>query len=113
VAQGVRSDIQGTSLAGIHSLAPGNALKTRESPTSDDLGIGLYNYREPLLASILRVLTTVIASLLPLCSVILQYFAHSDNLRLILIVVASAVFALALALMTNARKIEVFAATST
>jgi hypothetical protein len=97
----------------IQPFAPGHPLKTPESPTSGDLGIGLYNYREPLMASILRILTTVVASLLPLCSVILLYCAQSNTLRLILIVVASAVFALALSLMTNARKIEVFAATST
>jgi hypothetical protein len=57
-------------------------------------------------------MTTVVASLLPLCSVVVLYVVQSNGLRLGIIVVLSACFSLALALMTNARKIEVFAATS-
>jgi hypothetical protein len=57
-------------------------------------------------------MTTVVASLLPLCSVIVLYVVQSNGLRLGIIVILSACFSLALALMTNARKIEVFAATS-
>jgi hypothetical protein len=60
----------------------------------------------------MRVITTVVASLLPVCSVIVQFFVTSNLLRLVLIIVASGFFALALVLMTNARVIEVFAATS-
>jgi hypothetical protein len=72
----------------------------------------MYCYEETLMTRILETLTIVVASLLPLCSVIMLYFAASGALRLALTVVASAFFSLALAIMTNARKIEVFAATS-
>ena len=45
-------------------------------------------------------------------SVIALFLVKSDEVRLALTVAFSAVFALALVLMTNARKIEVFASTS-
>jgi len=61
---------------------------------------------------IARLLSTVIASILPLCSVVILYLVKANGLRLGIIVVLSACFSLALALMTNARKIEIFAATS-
>lgn len=61
---------------------------------------------------VIRVIVTVVASLLPTVSVVIQYFIHDDLVKLYLIVLASAIFALALAVMTNARMVEVFAATS-
>lgn len=72
----------------------------------------MYNYEATLLSTILNITTTVVASLLPLCSVIMLYFAPSNALRLGLLVLVSALFSLALILMTNAKRIEVFAATS-
>ncbi|KAH8660568.1 hypothetical protein BX600DRAFT_514160 [Xylariales sp. PMI_506] len=85
---------------------------TFKSTTSEDLGCGLYDYQESLLSCILRVGITVIASMLPICSVVVLYFAQNALLRLGIVVIASGLFALALALMTYARAIEVFAATS-
>jgi len=76
------------------------------------LGDGIYNYREPLLIKIIDVLVTVVASLLPLLSTIVLYILPSDVLRLAVMVVFSAMFALALTFMTSARRIEVFAATA-
>lgn len=58
------------------------------------------------------VVSTVVASVLPLCSIVILYLIKSNGLRLAAIVVLTAFFSLALAVMTNARKIEVFAATS-
>jgi uncharacterized membrane protein YccC len=81
-------------------------------PVDDGIGLGVYEYDDTLLATTLRVITTVVASLLPICSIILLYFVQSDINKLCLIVTASGFFAMALALMTNARMIEVFAATS-
>ncbi|KAK9769780.1 putative DUF6594 domain-containing protein [Seiridium cardinale] len=93
-----------------HQLFGGKLKK----PTDVEAGVGLgiYEYDDTVLAATARIFTTVVASMLPLCSIIVQYFVRGDILRLGLIVVASALFALALALMTNARMIEIFAATS-
>ncbi|KAI1859736.1 hypothetical protein JX265_010185 [Neoarthrinium moseri] len=79
---------------------------------SETVGAGIYNYSEHKLAVALRVIATVVASLLPLCSVIALYMVQSNDLRLGLVVLFSACFSLALATMTNARTIEIFAATA-
>jgi hypothetical protein len=83
-----------------------------ESPISETLGSGLYEYKETTMHKIARVTTTVVASILPLCSVVVLYLVQSNATRLGIIVVLSALFSLALSLMTNSRKIEIFAATS-
>jgi hypothetical protein len=83
-----------------------------QTPTDLEIGHGIYEYDNDILASLLRLFCTVIASMLPMCSVIIQYFVQEELTKLLLIVIASAVFAFALALMTNARMIEIFAATS-
>ncbi|KAI1864442.1 uncharacterized protein JN550_008999 [Neoarthrinium moseri] len=83
-----------------------------KAPIEDGLDEGVYRYENSLLAATVRVITTVLASLFPVCSVTALYFIESNFIRLASVIVASAFFALALALMTNARMIEVFAATS-
>ncbi|PVH77721.1 hypothetical protein DL98DRAFT_636938 [Cadophora sp. DSE1049] len=77
-----------------------------------NIGSGIYHYRESSLESGLGILATVIASLLPICSVVALYLIQSNGLRLGMIAIFSACFSLALALMTSARRIEVFAATA-
>lgn len=57
-------------------------------------------------------LVTVVASLLPLLSTVVLYLLSNDALQLGAMVALSACFALALTFMTNARRIEVFAATA-
>jgi hypothetical protein len=59
-----------------------------------------------------RIATTMIASILPLGSIIILYVVENNAVRLGIIVVLTALFSLALALMTNSRTIEIFAATS-
>ncbi|KAH8745891.1 hypothetical protein F5883DRAFT_586160 [Diaporthe sp. PMI_573] len=88
----------------------GEKLKDPECP---DLGDGnIYNYKDTMLASAVDILTTVIASLLPLLSILILFLVHSDAIKLGVIVASSAMFSFALALMTQARRIEVFAATA-
>lgn len=65
-----------------------------------------------MLASAVDILTTVVASLLPLLSILILFLVSSDTIKLGVIVASSAVFSLALALMTQARRVEVFAATA-
>jgi len=61
---------------------------------------------------VLRRAGTVVTSLLPILSVVVLFFLQSNTIRLAVVIVASACFSLAVALMTNGRLIEVFAATS-
>ncbi|KFY88323.1 hypothetical protein V500_06418 [Pseudogymnoascus sp. VKM F-4518 (FW-2643)] len=83
-----------------------------KKPIDEQASEGIYHYNESVLNATLSTLTTVVASVLPICSVLVQYFVQSNSLRLGLIVIFSALFSLALALMTSARKVEIFAATS-
>ncbi|KFY10220.1 hypothetical protein V491_07756, partial [Pseudogymnoascus sp. VKM F-3775] len=83
-----------------------------KKPINDEAGEGIYHYNESVLKATLSTLTTVVASVLPICSVLVQYFVESNSLRLGLIIIFSALFSLALAVMTSARKVEIFAATS-
>ncbi|KAH8776511.1 hypothetical protein F5883DRAFT_248746 [Diaporthe sp. PMI_573] len=87
----------------------GHKVKDPESP---ELGDGLYNYKESILSSTANIFTTVLASLLPLLSITVLYTIQSDTIKLGVIVIFSACFSLALALTTNARRIEIFAATA-
>ncbi|KAK7915257.1 hypothetical protein PG985_012960 [Apiospora marii] len=91
-----------------------NCVPGVEQQDQTELGIGegIYEYNDAWITMVIRVIVTVVASLLPTVSVVIQYFIQSDLVKLYLIVVASAIFALALAVMTNARMVEVFAATS-
>ncbi|KAH8591691.1 hypothetical protein B0O99DRAFT_718993 [Bisporella sp. PMI_857] len=77
-----------------------------------DLGADIYHYKESSLESVLGVFVTVVASLLPICSVIALYIVQSDGVRIGMIAIFSACFSSALTLMTSARRIEVFAATA-
>ncbi|KAI0160525.1 P-loop containing nucleoside triphosphate hydrolase protein [Xylariaceae sp. FL1272] len=88
------------------------APDTSIAPIEDGLDQGVYRYENSILAATVRIVTTVLASLFPVCSVTALYFIESNVVRLAFVIVASGFFALALALMTNARMIEVFAATS-
>ena len=85
---------------------------SNQKPISEHLGAGIYQYDETNLGIVVRVIVTVVASVLPLCSIIVLYVIQANGLRLGLIVIQSVIFSLALCLMTNARMIEIFAATS-
>jgi hypothetical protein len=83
-----------------------------QDPEKTKIGEGICEYKDNVLVAVVRVTTTVVASLLPMVSVVALFFVHSYSLRLGVIVLASGFFSLVLQLMTNARKIEVFAATA-
>lgn len=89
---------------------------TRQNPVQDPTCFptgGAYYYDDGVLGTGVRVFVTVVASLLPVCSVVALYFVPGGGgVKLCLVVAASALFSCALALMTNARMIEIFAATS-
>ncbi|KUJ08802.1 uncharacterized protein LY89DRAFT_788704 [Mollisia scopiformis] len=85
--------------------------KTFKTPLPEHVGTGIYHYKESSLEKLISTLATVIASLLPICSVVALYIVQSNSIRLGMIAAFSACFSLALAVMTNARRIEVFAAT--
>lgn len=72
----------------------------------------MYDYKESLLAMIVNILATVVASLVPLLSIVVLSILETFANKMSAIVVFSALFSLTLCLMTNARRVEVFAATA-
>ncbi|KAK0744195.1 hypothetical protein B0T18DRAFT_330447 [Schizothecium vesticola] len=72
----------------------------------------LCTYEESRLKRAVDVFATVVAALLPLLSTVTLFLLKTDGQRLGALVVVSAGFAAALALVTNARRVEVFGATA-
>ena len=58
------------------------------------------------------VVSTVLASMLPIASIFVLYFVVDMMLRLVSIAIFTAGFAISLGLLTGARPIEVFSATA-
>jgi len=78
-----------------------------EEPESE-----ISHYSEAHLTSAVHVLGTVMASLLPISAIVILYFVSSLLARLGIVVAFTALFSFALALITQAKRIEIFAATS-
>lgn len=78
----------------------------------DTFDPGLYSYDDKLLSTIVFSISTIIASVLPICSVVVLYYVQSPDMKLGLAVAFCACFAIALVLLTNAKKVEVFASTA-
>ncbi|KAG6364453.1 hypothetical protein INS49_006054 [Diaporthe citri] len=99
-------------LVKLATLAKLDAPASPDDPESPELGDSIYHYKKSLLFGAADIFTTVVASLLPMLSIIVLFFVSSNALKLIIITLFSAPFSLALALMTTARRIEIFAATA-
>ena len=59
-----------------------------------------------------RVVAVVLASILPVLSIVILYYVHSTNIRIGLIVVFSTLFSAVVALVSDARNVEVMAGTA-
>ncbi|KAK0666737.1 hypothetical protein QBC41DRAFT_397568 [Cercophora samala] len=90
----------------------GAKIKDPEDATKN-LGTGIYAYSESHLQIVIETVVTVVAALLPVLSIVVLYFLGDNNkFKFMALVIFSAVFALALAIMTKAKRVEVFAATA-
>jgi hypothetical protein len=69
-------------------------------------------YIDSYLHTLLSILVTVLACLLPISSILILYFISNTGARLGVAVAFTAVFALCLALVTKGKRVEIFAATS-
>ncbi len=88
-------------------------FKRYKKPLPEDPESEICNYEDSKVASAVNVLSTVVASMLPIASVIILYFVSNTRDRLAIAVAFTGLFAFCLAVTTRARRIEVFAATST
>lgn len=59
-----------------------------------------------------RVVAVVLSSILPVLSIVILYYVHSTNVHIVLIIVFSTLFSGVVALVSDARNVEVMAATA-
>ncbi|KAH8798137.1 hypothetical protein F5882DRAFT_395221 [Hyaloscypha sp. PMI_1271] len=78
-----------------------------EAPLSE-----IAHYPEKALLTAVNILGTLIASLLPISSIIILYFITNTVVQLGVAVAFTATFSICLILLTQAKRIEIFAATS-
>jgi hypothetical protein len=83
-----------------------------KEPVSWDPASGVSWYSEARVKVVLDVFGTVISSLFPVVSIVALYSVNTMPARLGTIAAFTAVFSLCLALMTRARRVEIFAATT-
>jgi len=72
----------------------------------------LFRYTDSHVLGVIDLLGTILASMTPLVSIIVLYFAQNLGVRLIVVCIFTLLFSLSLALVTKARRIEVFACTA-
>lgn len=83
-----------------------------KKPVEWDPESGLSNYSDTAVATVLDLFGTVISSLLPVSSIAVLYTVTAMSHRLGIVAGFTALFSLALAVTTNARRVEIFAATT-
>jgi hypothetical protein len=88
-------------------------LHNYKTPLQDDPVSGICKYSERKIERMMEVLVTVLASLMPITSILVLYFVSNTSDRLAIAVAFTGIFALCLAVTTRAKRVEVFAATST
>jgi hypothetical protein len=77
-----------------------------------DPNSGISWYSDKRIHTVLDALGTVVSCLFPVASIVALYLINSMAARLGFIAAFTAVFSLCLAVMTNARRVEIFAATT-
>jgi hypothetical protein len=60
---------------------------------------------------VFNIIVTLIASLLPITAIVILYFLTNPIVRLGIVVAFTATFSICLIILTNARRVEIFAAT--
>lgn len=73
---------------------------------------GIFHYHDKHLQIPAAIISTVLASLLPVVSIVVLYLVHSMPERLAIVAAFTAAFFIALAILTKARRVDVFAATA-
>ncbi len=93
-------------------VAPFHQLIGRHFVHPSDDSAGLYNYSDRGITKISSLIATVMSSVLPVAGVIVLYFVRNTLARIGIIAGMTALFSSSLALLTSAKKSEIFAATA-
>lgn len=95
-----------------HLVAPFHKLVGKHLVRPADDSAGLYNYSDGAITKLSSLVATVLSSVLPIVGVIVLYFVKNTLARIGIIAAMTALFSLCLALLTSAKKSEIFAATA-
>jgi hypothetical protein len=109
VPQHRRKAIQGSFVACRFPVVIDNSL---QKPIPSDSPSEIVNYAEAPLHSAIKIFVTVLASLIPITSILVLYFVSNALDRLAIAVAFTGLFAFCLAVTTRARRVEIFGATS-
>jgi Zn-dependent protease len=93
-------------------VAPFHQLVGRHFIRPLDDSAGLYDYSDRTITKLSSLVATVLSSVLPIGGVIVLYFVENTLARIGIIAGMTGLFSLCLALLTSARKSEIFAATA-
>jgi hypothetical protein len=97
-----------TAIPYLHSIF----LWQIKKPLPHDTESGICRYEERKIERVVDIIVTVVASLIPIASILILYFVASTLDRLAITVAFTGMFAFCLAVTARARRVEVFAATS-
>lgn len=86
--------------------------KRFRKPLPEDPESGICQYSETHLSNAVNILGTVLASILPIISIVALYFVTDTLVRLGMSVAFTALFSSCLAVMSRAKRVEIFAASS-
>jgi hypothetical protein len=86
--------------------------KRFKQPLPEDPESEICQYSESHLSTVVNILGTVLSSILPITSTVALYFVTDTLVRLGLSVAFTAMFSCCLALVSRARRVEIFAASS-
>jgi hypothetical protein len=79
---------------------------------SFDLESNIFLYRDSYFHRIASIVGTLISSLIPIGSIVVLYFITDMPMRLVIVGIFTAIFSIALSLMTSGTRVEIFAATA-
>lgn len=86
--------------------------KRFKQPLPEDPESEICHYSETRLSAVVGVFGTVLSSILPITSIVVLYFVTNMLVRLGLTVAFTAMFSCCLALVSRAKRVEIFAASS-
>jgi hypothetical protein len=79
---------------------------------SFDLESNIFLYRDSHFHHIANIVGTLISSMIPIGSIVVLYFVSDMPIRLAILSLFTAIFSIALSLVTSATRVEIFAATA-
>jgi hypothetical protein len=102
-----------TALSTAQALVQGSgASHCPSKQESFDLESNIFLYRDSHFHHIANIVGTLISSLIPIGSIVVLYFVTDMPIRLAIISLFTAIFSIALSLVTSAKRVEIFAATA-